>query len=158
MIFLTVGGSNIPFDRLAGAVDLLAADELVVAQLGPARISPATAVAIPYLPLPVMQRCVREARVVVAHAGIGAVAMCLRMGKRPVVVPRRKDQRESVDDHQVAFAHRVAKLGVATVVEDIGQLPSTLAQADDFSVPDLGTSRRLVDELVRYVESAVATG
>ena len=44
---------------------------------------------------------VREARIVVTHAGVGSILLALTNGKRPFVVPRLRAFGETVDDHQL---------------------------------------------------------
>ena len=152
MILVTVGVSNLPFDRLVGAVgELAAGDETVVAQCGAARVRPRGAVCFDYLPFVELAEWVSKARLVVCHAGIGSVAMCLSRGLRPIVVPRRKQLGECVDQHQVTFAQRLGDLGLATVVEDVSYLAEAVRSAPGRQ-PPTGLSRELADELIAYIE------
>ncbi len=153
MILVTVGVSNLPFDRLVAAVDgLTAHGEKVVAQCGPARVRPRRATCFDYLPFAELEEWVSKARVVVCHAGIGSVAMCVSTGRRPVVVPRLKRLGESVDEHQVSFGRRLGELGLATVVEDVSELAGAVRSAPTLQ-PSTGLSPKLADELLAYVES-----
>jgi UDP-N-acetylglucosamine--N-acetylmuramyl-(pentapeptide) pyrophosphoryl-undecaprenol N-acetylglucosamine transferase len=68
----------------------------------------------------------READVVVAHAGVGTALAALDMGKRPVLVPRRRAQGEHVDDHQTQLASELARRELSVSVE-----------ADDLTLDDL---------------------
>ncbi|MGH3062350.1 MAG: glycosyltransferase, partial [Gaiellaceae bacterium] len=96
MILVTVGVSNLPFDRLVAAADgLTAGGEEIVVQFGAARARPQRAVCFDYLPFVQLQEWVSKARVVVCHAGIGSVAMCVSTGVHPVVVPRLERLGES---------------------------------------------------------------
>ena len=51
----------------------------------------------------------READVVVAHAGVGTALAALEVGKCPVLVPRRLAHGEHVDDHQVQIASELGE-------------------------------------------------
>lgn len=51
-----------------------------------------------------MASAIREADVVVAHAGTGIALMALENGKLPILVPRRAMHGEHVDDHQLTIA------------------------------------------------------
>ncbi|GAB3022622.1 glycosyl transferase [Nocardioides flavus (ex Wang et al. 2016)] len=55
-----------------------------------------------------MASAVREADVVVAHAGTGIALMALENGKFPVLVPRRARHGEHVDDHQLTIASELS--------------------------------------------------
>ena len=59
----------------------------------------------------------READVVVAHAGVGTALAALEAGKCPVLVPRRLAHGEHVDDHQTQIAHDLDRRGLAVSVE-----------------------------------------
>ncbi|MER2133597.1 MAG: glycosyltransferase [Arthrobacter sp.] len=59
----------------------------------------------------------RTSDVVVTHSGVGTILNLLESGIHPVVVPRRKQRNEHVDDHQLQIAELVSELGVATVCE-----------------------------------------
>lgn len=55
----------------------------------------------------------READVVVAHAGVGSALAAFEAGKCPVLVPRRLEQNEHIDDHQVQIATALSESGLA---------------------------------------------
>lgn len=49
--------------------------------------------------------------------------MPLQVGKTPIVVPRRHEFNEHVNDHQVSFSKSVAeRMGTIIVVEDMEKL------------------------------------
>lgn len=56
---------------------------------------------------------VREADLVVAHAGIGSALTALDCGHRPVLLPRRASRGEHVDDHQLMIARELDERGLA---------------------------------------------
>ena len=62
----------------------------------------------------VIAQYVRDADVVVCHACAGTTALALLLGHRPLVLARRADRGENIDDHQVAFAERLARYGLVT--------------------------------------------
>jgi UDP-N-acetylglucosamine--N-acetylmuramyl-(pentapeptide) pyrophosphoryl-undecaprenol N-acetylglucosamine transferase len=59
----------------------------------------------------------READVVVSHAGAGTAIAVLESGKLPLLVPRRLSLGEHVDDHQIQLARELNKRGLAVTVE-----------------------------------------
>jgi beta-1,4-N-acetylglucosaminyltransferase len=151
MILVTVGVSNLPFDRLLSAVDGLTQDtEKVIVQCGAARVRPRHATCFDYLPFAKFEEFISEARVVVCHAGIGSVGLCLSAGVHPIVVPRLKRLGESVDDHQLLFARRLAELGLATLIDDVAELGSAVRTVRSRQ-PPTGLSPQLAEELIAYV-------
>lgn len=58
-----------------------------------------------------------DADVVVSHAGVGTCLRMLRLGIRPILVPRRSARNEHVDDHQTQIAQDLAERGLVDYVE-----------------------------------------
>ena len=155
MILVTVGASLFSFDRLIRAVEDLQVSEPLVVQHGPVALARPDARCVPYLPLEELASLVREARVVITHAGAGSILLALTNGKRPVVVPRLRRFDETVDDHQLDSARRFAKAGLVTVVEDMTQLWSATGSSSPTSI-ELSTAEvPLVSELKSYVREVV---
>ena len=66
------------------------------------------------------------------------MAVALAHGRRPIVVPRLHRHGEAVDDHQVHFARRLEAAGLATVVEDLDQLPRLIGAQQPPPAPEDG--------------------
>lgn len=74
-----------------------------------------------------MIELVDEARIVITHGGPSSFIMPLQIGKIPIVVPRKHEFNEHVNDHQVAFSRAVAeRQGNIIVVEDVEKLGETI--------------------------------
>lgn len=151
MIVVAVGVSEFPFDRLLRAVADVSPGERVVVQHGPSAIRPAGAECTPLLPLEQLAELVREARIVVTHAGVGSILLALANGKRPYVVPRRRRFGETVDDHQLESARRFATAGLVTLVEDPSELATAILDPTDSSVELPSGPVALVSELRDYL-------
>jgi UDP-N-acetylglucosamine transferase subunit ALG13 len=149
--FVTVGTCEFPFDRLLRALDRLPCTELVVAQTGVSEYRPRQAVSTDFMPCELVAGYMREARTIVTHAGVGSIQMARACGKRPIVVARRADLGEHVDDHQVAFARRLAAAGLITLVEDPEDLPRAIAEHSDAPLGVDADEGRLAGELQRYL-------
>ncbi|HYX84954.1 MAG TPA: glycosyltransferase [Gaiellales bacterium] len=110
-----------PFDRLCGWVDRWLADGgadrvRCFVQTGTST-PPAHAEHGQYLGHAQMEAMMREAAVIVCHGGPGTIMLAATMGKRPIVVPRRKSAGEHVDDHQHAFTRRIAADGAIILAQ-----------------------------------------
>lgn len=129
MILATVG-TQLPFPRLMTALNALAPrlEEPVIAQTGPDAGSYPALDCRPSLAPADFSRLFQEARVVVAHAGMGTILSARRWHKPLVILPRRHDLREHRNDHQQATARHVAALPgihVAWTEEDLAALLTT---------------------------------
>jgi UDP-N-acetylglucosamine--N-acetylmuramyl-(pentapeptide) pyrophosphoryl-undecaprenol N-acetylglucosamine transferase len=64
-----------------------------------------------------LTEAMREADVVVSHAGVGTALAALEVGKCPLLVPRRLSLGEHVDDHQTQVAGELRSRGLAVCSE-----------------------------------------
>lgn len=64
-----------------------------------------------------MEAAMRRADVVVSHAGTGVTLCALNGGKQPILIPRRPEFQEHIDDHQLQIADHIEGLGLAMVRE-----------------------------------------
>lgn len=132
MIFVTVGGQT-PFDRLIGAVDDWAGArgrDDVFAQIGRTELRPRHVRFAHFLAPNEFRSKVLEARVVVAHAGMGTILTALEVGRPLLVLPRRAALRETRNDHQLATARRFGERGVLVAVADERELALRLDGID----------------------------
>jgi UDP-N-acetylglucosamine transferase subunit ALG13 len=117
MILVTVGNATQGFRRLLDAVDFQAREgalkgEDILFQSGhTSNFCPPIGRHIPFIPLEQYEQSVKEADLVISHAGAGTLIHLLRLGKIPVVMPRRKKYGEHVDDHQVELVEGLEALG-----------------------------------------------
>ncbi len=102
------------FDRLYDAlVPLLAGCDEVLWQSGPQDLSPWGVEGRARVPHDELNAAVRNADVVIAHAGTGSAITAFEQGKFPILVPRLAAHGEHVDDHQVQIAREMQGRGLA---------------------------------------------
>jgi UDP-N-acetylglucosamine transferase subunit ALG13 len=132
VIFVTVG-TQLPFDRLVGAVDGWAGageGREVFAQVGPSVLRPEHLAYERFIPPAECRERMLAAKAIVAHAGMGTILTALELGKPIVVMPRRAALREHRNDHQLATANRFVQLGLVSVAFDETELPAKLDELD----------------------------
>lgn len=136
MIFVTVGTHEQQFNRLVQKIDELKRDgviqEEVLIQTGYSTYEPKYCEWQQWVPYSKMIECVDKARVIITHGGPSSFIMPLQVGKTPIVVPRKADFDEHVNDHQVKFCRAVAeRYGSIIVVEDVYKLADVLESYDE---------------------------
>lgn len=133
MIVATLGTHPQPMDRLVRRLDELVAtgdlSEPVILQTPAVGYEPRFLEVRPVLPYRALMDLLRDAEVVISHAGPATLAGIRLFGKAPVVVPRSKRHGEHVDDHQEFYARRIAKLPGYIVVTDLDRLGDAIAEA-----------------------------
>lgn len=162
-LLVTVGTDHHQFGRLMdwvgrylGRMDLPQVTCLV--QHGTS-VPPAAARSVAYLPGDELRRAIQTSSIVVTHGGPSTIMECRAAGILPVVVARRADYGEHVDDHQVRFTRRLAEANMIRLVEDEDEFHSVvragLADPKPFrirgdvvdSAGAIGRIAALIDEL-----------
>lgn len=120
-VLVAVGTDHYAFDRLVGWIDRWLADGAsqrvtCLVQHG-SGAAPKQAAARDFLTYPEIRAAISGASVVVTHAGPGTISLCTSMEKKPIVVPRRRQYGEVVDDHQLLFGRRLAERGDIDIAE-----------------------------------------
>jgi UDP-N-acetylglucosamine transferase subunit ALG13 len=109
---------DIGFERLVRRLlEILPPDADVLWQTGDTDVSGFGIVGHHAIPERELTAAIREADVLVAHAGVGTALAALEVGKCPLLVPRRFAHGEHVDDHQTQIAGELAGRGLAVSVE-----------------------------------------
>ncbi len=134
MIFVTVGTHEQQFDRLVRAVDNFKADgtlsEPVYIQTGYSSYEPTHCDHSKFVPFRQMKVYMEGADVVITHGGPSSFIEAMAAGKVPVVVPRRGDLGEHVNNHQADFVRIVAeRQGGIVPVYDVAELPQAIERA-----------------------------
>lgn len=160
MIFAAVGNATQGFPRLLGALERLIADgtlvDEIVAQTGNTDTSSFTRLqAVPFLAPSEFASLIRDAEVVVCHAGAGTLLHVSAASKIPVVMPRLARHAEHVDDHQLELVEILARDRKIVPAYEPADLAPAIAQArrkgtlvDDRDPPPLiGLVRRAIEDL-----------
>lgn len=127
MIFLTVG-TQLPFDRFVAVVDDWSAANPSVELFGqiadPGRNGhrPAHFAWKPFLDPAEFTARFRDARLILAHAGMGSIISAMTWQKPIIMMPRRADLGEQRNDHQLATAERFGTRPGVHVAMEAGEV------------------------------------
>lgn len=143
MIFVTVGTHEQQFNRLVEYMDRWAAshEEEVVIQTGYSTYIPKHCEWSELYPYAKMVEWVDRARIVITHGGPSSFIMPLQIGKTPIVVPRKFEFDEHVNNHQVKFCREVeSRMGTIVVVENIEILGEVICNYDKMKKEEKNSS------------------
>jgi UDP-N-acetylglucosamine transferase subunit ALG13 len=122
VIFVTIG-SMLPFDRLIRIMDQWAAahpGREIYAQIGEGEYEPRHMAWERMMPPSQFEERVRNATVIVAHAGMGSIITAMEIGKPIIILPRRAADREHTTDHQLHTANWMrGKPGIRVVESEV---------------------------------------
>lgn len=130
-IFVTLGTIKpYRFDRLIEAVlSVTSPDDRVTWQLGCTDRSDLEGISQVQITPSQFEQYVREADVVVTHAGVGTILQMLDLGSMPVVAPRSKMHGEHVDDHQHLITRELTSRGLSETLDLDAPLREPLLRA-----------------------------
>lgn len=132
MIFASLGTMDMPFTRMAKAVDDFAAvsGEEVIVQTGYTDYPYKHAKAFRFCTKDEMQDYISKASILILQGGWGAISEAMEMHKKIVVIPRY-DKTEHIHD-QFQLIRKLDSLGCVIGVFDEKDLPEAVKKAESF--------------------------
>ena len=115
-VTVSLGSELWPFTRAIDRVRKLLPDADITWQVGSTEYLEDGQFLRQWVPAEELRAAIRESDAVVMHAGVGSVLVALDEGKVPVILPRQRQHREHVDDHQLEVARLLADRGLAISV------------------------------------------
>jgi UDP-N-acetylglucosamine transferase subunit ALG13 len=135
VVFVTVGNAKNGFLRLLDAVEALAEQGLfreaapIVIQVGNnSDFRSRHCETVPFLPIDEFRRVLAKADLVICHGG-STVMSAIALNKVPVVMPRRRQYMEAVNDHQKSFVEALAAEGLVVPAYEPSELGVAIAEA-----------------------------
>ncbi|WP_310534793.1 glycosyltransferase [Novosphingobium sp.] len=125
----------------------------ILAQTADPVFTPHTIQAVDFLRGAEFEDAMAGARLIVAHAGIGAIMAAAHLRKPIILMPRRADLGEHRNDHQIATARRFAGVPGITVVQSPEELESAI-RASDYQPVTIGDQARL-GTLIEAISQAI---
>jgi len=136
MIFITVGMHTQPFDRLLKKVDELLEKgkikDKIIAQIGHSNYKPKNYEYFNFASEEKMIELMKKAKIVITHAGAGSIITGLKFKKALIVVPRRKEFGEHVDDHQLEMTKVFEKERKILACYDVENLDELIKKTKEF--------------------------
>ncbi len=103
MILVTIGTQKQSFKRLFNYINELNIDEKIIVQGGKSKycFTNLNVEFHDFFCQEEMNAKIEEARIIIAHGGGGTIFKALEKGKKVIVVPRLKEYKEHINDHQL---------------------------------------------------------
>ena len=75
-----------------------------------------------------MKQYIINASIVVTHAGVGTIMECINKNKEIIVLPRKEEYGEHVNNHQEEIAYEMEKKGLLKKVDTYEQLKNSVIE------------------------------
>ena len=152
MILVTVGTERFQFDRLMQWISILVKQdwiqETIVVQYGNCNFVPRGVEAYKLLPASEFKELAMSANLVIGHCGEGTLSLTEKINAPYILVPRKAELKEHVDNHQIELANELAKTGVpiAFSLEELLEFVQNPCRAN-FSVMSLSAINKMCRSL-----------
>jgi UDP-N-acetylglucosamine transferase subunit ALG13 len=155
-IFVALGTHKQQFNRLLKALDKLAEsngiDAEIFAQIGNSDYEPKNFPFRRFLNPKEYEQRMKNADIIISHAGAGSIITALKYEKPLVVVPRLKRFGEHTNDHQIDLAKALAERGKVLAVFDLKDLLQAIEKAKHFKPETKSDRERLIARIRKFLE------
>jgi beta-1,4-N-acetylglucosaminyltransferase len=153
MIFVTVGASNLGFDRLVKKMDEIAGrlHEEVIIQVGLTKYKPKHAKWYTYIDNRTMLELYNDANIIITHDGAGTLLTTLTLNKSTIVVPRLKKYNECAYTNKFDLAEALKEMDRIILVYDIEKLEKSIEEAKSMKCRKFTQNKKLISFLKVYI-------
>ena len=79
-----------------------------------------------------INKITEDAEIIITHSGTGSIINSLKMGKRIIIVPRRKEFGEHVDNHQLELAEVFHEKYNIPIVKEMDNLYEVIQKINEY--------------------------
>lgn len=126
MIFVTLGTQDKQFKRLLEAVDKLDINDKIIAQTGSTEFKSDKVEIHKYLSQRKFNQYMKDADMIITHAGVVTIIAGLKLHKKMIVAARRAEYKEHVNNHQMQILEAFSKDGYILPLYDFEDLPKLI--------------------------------
>ena len=155
--FVAVGNCKQHFLRLLNMVMKCAniLPQPILIQAGHTPFSHEKCDVIDFINMDVFIHHVEQSEILIFHGGAGSTMQAINTGKCPILVPRKKQFNEHVNDHQASFATMLHKEGKIMMAEDETSLKKAinevLSQKFINTKGDISYSLQMIKQLLQQI-------
>ena len=159
-VFVTVGTA--PFPRLVNAMDKISGDLGIktIMQTGTSRSQALNSECFEFCDYTDIIRLMRNAKIVIVHAGVGSILSALSQNSKLIVVPRQLSYGEVNDNHQLEIASVLSQDGVSVCNEitELRNLVIMLLNDQSGSLMRKGRRDNVPNQLVNTISGCINRG
>lgn len=95
---------------------------------------------------------IENADIVITHGGVGSIITSITKGKKVIAVPRLKEYKEHVNNHQKDIIESFNEMGYIIGIQDVSKLKNALKKVKDFKprkyVKNTGNIIKIVEDFI----------
>ena len=157
MIFVTLGSQKFQFNRMLVEIDKLIEEgkitDEVFAQIGASDYKPRKFKYKDFLTQDEFKDYMKNANLVITHAGTGAIVTALKKDKLVIAIPRLAKYGEHVDDHQIQLIDEFKELNFIEPVYEIEQLANALEVVKKNRYNKyVSNTKNIINDIEKFIE------
>lgn len=157
MIFITLGSQKFQFNRLLKEIDRLVEEEIITedifAQIGYSDYKPKNFKYKEFLDRSEFEDKVNNCAIVITHGGTGAIVGALKKNKKVIAIPRLKDFKEHVDNHQIQIVQQFDNLRFIIGVYEIKKIKHALKNIENFKIKTYtSNTHRIIESIDEFLQ------
>ena len=156
MILVLLGTQNNSFHRLLEEIqkniDNGNIKEKVIVQKGYTKFESKNMTLYNQIPIDKMHDMIEKADFVITHGGVGSIISSIEQGKRVIAVPRLKEYKEHVNNHQKDIIKSFNEMGYIIGIEKVEELSDALKNINEFKpkeyIKNTGNIIKIIEEYI----------
>lgn len=156
MILVMLGTQNNSFHRLLEEIqkniDTGRIKEEVIVQKGYTKFESKDMTLFNEISPDKLNKLIEKADLVITHGGVGSIISSITRGKKVIAVPRLKEYKEHVNDHQKDIIESFKELGYIIGINKVEELETALKKANTFKpqkyIQNTGNIVKIIEEFI----------
>ena len=156
MILVTLGTQDNSFERLLKEIEHLIEkgiikDEVVV-QAGNTKYKSNKMKIIDFVPQKELVEYINKSSYIITHGGVGSITEALRQNKKVIAIPRKKEYKEHVNNHQIQIVENFNMQGFIIGIKDVEELENAINKIPNFKPNKYKTNTQ---NIIKIIEDSI---
>ena len=152
MILVTLGTQDNSFERLLKKIECLIKtgiiQEKVIVQAGNTKFESEKMKIIDFVSQKELEEYINKASYIITHGGVGSITEALRQNKKIIAVPRKKEYKEHVNNHQMQIVENFNKQGYIIGNQDVEELEKAVKMIPNFKPNKYKTNTQNIIKII----------
>ena len=158
MILVLLGSQKFKFDRLVNEIQRLISEgiinDMVIIQAGATKCNNDLVKSFSFIDTEELEKLYDKAELIITHGGSASIMKGLKKDKRVIAVPRKKQYKESVDDHQEQIIKEFEQKGYLIACYNVYELEEKIKYSKNFKLNNYVSNKsRVIQYLRDYINS-----
>lgn len=157
MILVLLGTQNNSFERLLKeiekCIDNKIINEEVIVQAGNTKFDSDKMKINKFISHTKLQDYIKNSNYIITHGGVGSIIDALKMNKKVIAVPRKKEYKEHVNDHQVQIIENFDYKKYIVGIKDVEDLSNAIKKIKNFTPEKfISNTQNIITLIEDYIE------